>query len=244
MSNTSHFNHVHCRPENLLYGDHTDDATLKLADFGLAKLLDSETMLHAQCGTPGYVAPEIVKNDAYGTQVDMWSLGVIAYILLCGFPPFYDDNNQNLFKRINSGKNEYPRPFWDEVSDKAQDFIEKLLILDPDALNTADEVLKHPFLTSGTPSTRRLSHFNQCMRNYNARRKFRAGIMSLQAISAMKAFSKTPSAGGASNKLLGALAAKKESEAKPAAEEEAGAPPAAPLVVEGTAATPGEAETA
>ncbi|GMI02472.1 hypothetical protein TrVE_jg11965 [Triparma verrucosa] len=200
--------HRDLKPENLLYGDDTEEATLKLADFGLAKLLDNETMLHAQCGTPGYVAPEIVNNDLYGVKVDMWSLGVIAYILFCGFPPFYDDNNQALFRSIKKGQYEYPSPFWDEVSDTAKDLIDKLLVLNPEKRYSAKEVLAHPFMTNTAASTRNLSHFKKCMVSYNARRKFRAGIMSLQAISAMKGFTagKKEGAGGGGAKLMAALA--------------------------------------
>ncbi|GMH48088.1 hypothetical protein TrRE_jg11832 [Triparma retinervis] len=212
--------HRDLKPENLLYGDHSDDATLKLADFGLAKLLDAETLLHAQCGTPGYVAPEIVKNEAYGVQVDMWSLGVIAYILLCGFPPFYDDNNQALFKSIKKGQYEYPSPFWDDVSDVARDLIDKLLVLDPEKRFTAKQVLEHPFLSNTNASTKNLVHFNKCMKSYNARRKFRAGIMSLQAISAMKGFTaakKQPAVGGLMGKLAAAQELKEEASSDTAA---------------------------
>ncbi|CAM9578996.1 unnamed protein product, partial [Phaeothamnion confervicola] len=87
--------HRDLKPENLLYSDHDESkAVLKLADFGLAKLLNDETLMHTACGTPGYVAPEILKGEGYGKAVDMWSIGVISYILLCGFPPFYDESNQ------------------------------------------------------------------------------------------------------------------------------------------------------
>jgi calcium/calmodulin-dependent protein kinase I len=243
--------HRDLKPENLLYSDHTDQATLKLADFGLAKLLDAETMLHTQCGTPGYVAPEIVKNDPYGTQVDMWSLGVISYILLCGFPPFYDDNNQKLFKAIKSGKYEYPSPFWDDVTDLAKDLIDKLLVLDPNDRYTAKQVLEHPFITGSSPSTRKLEHFNKCMVSYNARRKFRAGIMSLQAISAMKGFGAAKPA-NVQKAMIGALASsvkavKEEDSAAVSAEggteggaAEAPAPAPAPAEEVAAAAPPAE----
>jgi len=231
--------HRDLKPENLLYSDHTDEATLKLADFGLAKLLDHETMLVTQCGTPGYVAPEIVKNDPYGTQVDMWSLGVIAYILLCGFPPFYDDNNQKLFKSIKSGKYEYPSPFWDDVTDSARDLIDKLLVLDPENRYTAAQVLQHPFITGTSPSTRALPHFKSAMVSYNARRKFRAGIMSLQAISAMKAFTPKPAMAGA---LAGAMGAMKNQPVAAVVEE--GEKVAAPVEAALVEAAPIEAASA
>ncbi|CAN0551379.1 unnamed protein product, partial [Ectocarpus sp. 8 AP-2014] len=72
-------------------------------------------MLNTACGTPGYVAPEILEGRPYGKEVDMWSVGVIAYILLCGFPPFYDENNSAMFKAIKLGKYDFPSPFWDDV---------------------------------------------------------------------------------------------------------------------------------
>jgi len=207
--------HRDLKPENLLYGDATSDATsegtLKLADFGLAKLLDSNTMLHTACGTPGYVAPEILMSNPYDVQVDMWSLGIISYILLCGFPPFYDDNNSALFRSIKSGKFDYPSPFWDDVSSDARDLIDKLLVLDPNKRFTAKEVLSHHWVSDTKASNRRLSHFTACMKSYNARRKFRAGIMSLQAISAMKGLvqlNKGPAPGAAGAKLMGALGKK------------------------------------
>lgn len=85
--------HRDLKPENLLYSDTTDAAQIKIADFGLAKLLNQTQLMATACGTPGYVAPEILLGKPYSDKVDMWSLGVITYILLCGFPPFYDENN-------------------------------------------------------------------------------------------------------------------------------------------------------
>ena len=195
--------HRDLKPENLLYSGVELNAEgaplypdkeelLKLADFGLAKILNDKTMLHTACGTPGYVAPEILMEIPYSCPVDMWSFGVIAYILLCGFPPFYDDNNSALYRSIKSGKYDYPSPFWDDVSETARDFVDKLLVLDPVKRFTAKQALAHPFITmeKSSVSTTELKHFAPCMKSYNARRKFRAGIMSLQAISAMKQFSK------------------------------------------------------
>jgi calcium/calmodulin-dependent protein kinase I len=219
--------HRDLKPENLLYGQVDNENSLKLADFGLAKLLDDNTKLHAACGTPGYVAPEILKQEHYSMPVDIWSLGVITYILFCGFPPFYDDNNSALFKAIKRGKYDYPSPFWDDVSPEAKDLIDNILVVDPNERFTAKDVLAHPFMTVAEKPEglkTQLTHFKGCMKSYNARRKFRAGIMSLQAIHAMKAFSspkvKKPNALSAT--LATALAAKKsEAEATTITEEEA-----------------------
>lgn len=84
--------HRDLKPENLLYASREDSAIIKISDFGLARFLQNELATTA-CGTPGYVAPEIIEGKGYGKEVDYWSIGVIIYILLCGFPPFYEENN-------------------------------------------------------------------------------------------------------------------------------------------------------
>ena len=133
--------HRDLKPENLLYVDKSDDAAVKITDFGLAKYtgagVDAPAMTTA-CGTPGYVAPEVLQRDAvYGKEVDMWSLGVITYIVLCGFPPFYDDNHQRLFSMIKACRYDFPSPYWDGVSESAKDLIKKLLVADVNARYTA-----------------------------------------------------------------------------------------------------------
>ena len=99
---------------------------MKISDFGLSKIFDENQVMRTACGTPGYVAPEVLKRCGYGQEVDLWSLGVITYILLCGYPPFFDQNNNELFKKILAGRFQFDRPWWDNVSDKAKDFIKKL----------------------------------------------------------------------------------------------------------------------
>ncbi|RHY58817.1 hypothetical protein DYB34_003143 [Aphanomyces astaci] len=100
-----------------------ENAEIKIADFGLAKLIQGNSMMQTACGTPGYVAPEILEGKPYGGEVDMWSLGVITYILLCGFPPFYDENNAALFATIKAGAYDFPSPYWDHVSDSGTSII-------------------------------------------------------------------------------------------------------------------------
>jgi len=101
--------HRDLKPENLLYSSPDPSATLKITDFGLAKVLNNELMTTA-CGTPGYVAPEIIEGKGYGPAVDYWSLGVIIYVMLCGFPPFYEETNEKLFDMIKGAKYEFPSP--------------------------------------------------------------------------------------------------------------------------------------
>ena len=117
-----------------------------ISDFGLSKIFNDVEVMKTACGTPGYVAPEVLKRQGYGKEVDLWSLGVITYILLCGYPPFFDPNNVELFKKIMIGKYEFDHPWWDNVSEKAKDFIRKLLVLDPKQRYTAIDALSHPFI--------------------------------------------------------------------------------------------------
>lgn len=93
--------HRDLKPENLLYADETESAAIKIADFGFAKLVTEETNMSTMCGTPGYYAPEIVRKLPYDCKCDIWSLGVIAYILLCGFPPFYDESQVEEMRKVN-----------------------------------------------------------------------------------------------------------------------------------------------
>ena len=98
------------------------------------------------CGTPGYVAPEVLGHEQYTSQVDLWSIGVIVYILLCGFPPFYGDNDAQMFKRIKAGQYKFLSPYWDPISQDAKDFIRNLLVVDPKKRMTAAEALNHRWL--------------------------------------------------------------------------------------------------
>ncbi|KAF1791843.1 Calcium/calmodulin-dependent/calcium-dependent protein kinase [Phytophthora cactorum] len=161
--------HRDLKPENLLYQSTDDNAEIKIADFGLAKLIRGDSLMQTACGTPGYVAPEILEGRPYGAEVDLWSLGVIAYILLCGFPPFYDENNAALFQSIKSGVYDYPSPYWDCVSDSAKDLISRLLVVDPKKRFTAQQVLEHPWVADiHGVSGDALPHFTQEMKRYNA----------------------------------------------------------------------------
>ncbi|XP_012892593.1 PREDICTED: serine/threonine-protein kinase DCLK3-like [Dipodomys ordii] len=120
--------------------------TLKLADFGLAK--HAARPIFTVCGTPTYVAPEILSEKGYGLQVDMWAAGVILYILLCGFPPFRspERDQDELFSIIQLGHFEFLAPYWDNISDAAKDLVSRLLVVDPQKRSTAHQVLQHPWI--------------------------------------------------------------------------------------------------
>uniref|UniRef100_A0A669C9B6 Serine/threonine-protein kinase DCLK2 n=1 Tax=Oreochromis niloticus TaxID=8128 RepID=A0A669C9B6_ORENI len=140
--------HRDIKPENLLVCEYPDGTkSLKLGDFGLATVVEGP--LYTVCGTPTYVAPEIIAETGYGLKVDIWAAGVITYILLCGFPPFRSENNvqEELFDQILRGKLEFPSPDWDTISLPAKMLISQMLQVNVDARFTADEVLSHPWVT-------------------------------------------------------------------------------------------------
>ncbi|XP_062584423.1 serine/threonine-protein kinase DCLK1-like isoform X2 [Saccostrea cucullata] len=139
--------HRDLKPENLLVHRNKDGSiSLKLADFGLA--MDVKEPIYTVCGTPTYVAPEILSEIGYGLEVDMWAVGVITYILLCGFPPFRspDRNQTELFEFIKAGEYEFLSPYWDNISPYAKDLIEHLLVVDKKKRYTAIETLSHPWI--------------------------------------------------------------------------------------------------
>nr|XP_039259241.1 serine/threonine-protein kinase DCLK1-like [Styela clava] len=145
--------HRDVKPENLLLFEYSDSSkALKLGDFGLATTVDGP--LYTVCGTPTYVAPEIVLQQGYGVQVDVWAAGVITYILLCGFPPFQSVKNlqEELFDSILCGHYEFPSPHWDFVSKSAQDLINKMLQHDVKIRLTASQVLEHPWVSGDEAS--------------------------------------------------------------------------------------------
>lgn len=184
--------HRDLKPENLLLTSKDDDASIKLADFGFAKKIEFDSAgLVTACGTPGYVAPEILEGHPYGKAVDIWSIGVITYILLCGYPPFHDDNHNALFKKIKRGKFQYDSPYWDHVSDDAKDLINKMLVTNPAERWTAAQLLEHKWVTGKEIATVQLTSALEELRRFNARRKFKAAIRTVQATNALsKAFSK------------------------------------------------------
>jgi len=145
-----HDNHVVHRDlklENLLYTDHTENAVLKIVDFGFSKITDQgNKLMTTACGTPEYVAPEVLSRQPYTEKCDLWSLGVITYILLCGYPPFSYPNASLLYKAIGEGDFHYVEDEWSHISMQARDLINKLLVVDPEKRLSASEVLEHPWL--------------------------------------------------------------------------------------------------
>lgn len=141
--------HRDLKPENLLYATPFEDSKIMISDFGLSKIEDGGMMATA-CGTPGYVAPELLEQKPYGKAVDVWALGVISYILLCGYPPFYDENDSELFNQIIKAEYEFDSPYWDDISESAKDFIRHLLEREPEKRLTCEQALQHPWISGDT----------------------------------------------------------------------------------------------
>lgn len=142
---------------------------MKIADFGLSKMFDGNEMLMTSCGTPGYVAPEVLMCESYDKSVDMWGIGIITYILLAGYPPFYAENDTALFEKIMGAEYDFDDECWDDVSEDAKDFIKHLLVKDSASRFTAQQALDHPWL-QGTASDKKLN-IKKKMENYNVERK-------------------------------------------------------------------------
>jgi len=139
--------HRDLKPENMLMTTKELDAEVKITDFGLSKFFDEQSsIMKTPCGTPGYIAPEVLHMRGYDQQCDIWSLGVIVYILLCGFPPFYAENDAQLFEKIKRGDYRFLQPYWDPVSDSAKDFIRHMLVVDPKKRWTAKQLMDHEWL--------------------------------------------------------------------------------------------------
>eukprot|EP01110_Echinostelium_bisporum_P011505 TRINITY_DN53_c0_g2_i1.p1 TRINITY_DN53_c0_g2~~TRINITY_DN53_c0_g2_i1.p1 ORF type:complete len:338 (+),score=65.33 TRINITY_DN53_c0_g2_i1:99-1112(+) len=166
--------HRDLKPENLLCSGEDDNELVRIADFGLSKIFEGGEELKTACGTPDYVAPEVLECKPYDSAVDLWSVGVITYILLCGYTPFYADTHHELFKKITNLDYEFLSPEWDDISDNGKDFIQKLLVGDPTKRLTAEQCLNHSWLKNEEPARqplRRLDSAVFSLKNYNTQRK-------------------------------------------------------------------------
>ncbi|KAI4883595.1 hypothetical protein NFI96_020711 [Prochilodus magdalenae] len=158
--------HRDLKLENLLYYSRDDNSKIMISDFGLSKIEDNGVM-STTCGTPGYVAPEVLTQKPYTKAVDCWSIGVITYILigtrhrhsrssLCGYPPFYEDSESLLFSKIKKAQYEFDSPFWDDISESAKDFVRNLIQKDPELRYTTEQALKHPWIMGKTARSRNI----------------------------------------------------------------------------------------
>uniref|UniRef100_A0A6I8QT10 calcium/calmodulin-dependent protein kinase n=1 Tax=Xenopus tropicalis TaxID=8364 RepID=A0A6I8QT10_XENTR len=172
--------HRDLKPENLLLASKLKGAAVKLADFGLAiEVQGDQQAWFGFAGTPGYLSPEVLRKDPYGKPVDMWACGVILYILLVGYPPFWDEDQHRLYQQIKAGAYDFPSPEWDTVTPEAKDLINKMLTINPAKRITAAEALRHPWICqrSTVASMMHRQETVDCLKKFNARRKLKGAIL-------------------------------------------------------------------
>uniref|UniRef100_A0A7N8X204 calcium/calmodulin-dependent protein kinase n=1 Tax=Mastacembelus armatus TaxID=205130 RepID=A0A7N8X204_9TELE len=168
--------HRDLKPENLLLASKCKNAAVKLADFGLAIEVQGEQQAwFGFAGTPGYLSPEVLRKEAYGKPVDIWACGVILYILLVGYPPFWDEDQHKLYQQIKAGAYDFPSPEWDTVTPEAKNLINQMLTINPAKRITAQEALKHPWVCqrSTVASMMHRQETVECLKKFNARRKLK-----------------------------------------------------------------------
>uniref|UniRef100_A0A672M1E3 calcium/calmodulin-dependent protein kinase n=1 Tax=Sinocyclocheilus grahami TaxID=75366 RepID=A0A672M1E3_SINGR len=177
-------NHIHqhdivhrdLKPENLLLASKMKGAAVKLADFGLAiEVQGDQQAWFGFAGTPGYLSPEVLRKDPYGKPVDIWACGVILYILLVGYPPFWDEDQHKLYQQIKAGAYDFPSPEWDTVTPEAKNLINQMLTINPAKRITSEQALKHPWVCqrSTVASMMHRQETVECLRKFNARRKLK-----------------------------------------------------------------------
>ncbi|XP_036382544.1 calcium/calmodulin-dependent protein kinase type II subunit beta-like isoform X14 [Megalops cyprinoides] len=187
-------NHIHqhdivhrdLKPENLLLASKCKNAAVKLADFGLAiEVQGDQQAWFGFAGTPGYLSPEVLRKEAYGKPVDIWACGVILYILLVGYPPFWDEDQHKLYQQIKAGAYDFPSPEWDTVTPEAKNLINQMLTINPAKRITAQEALKHPWVCqrSTVASMMHRQETVECLKKFNARRKLKGAILTTMLVS-------------------------------------------------------------
>ncbi|KAM8867625.1 calcium/calmodulin-dependent protein kinase type 1D-like isoform 1-T3 [Synchiropus picturatus] len=181
--------HRDLKPENLLYYNTDVNAKIMVSDFGLSKAPEHGVMSTA-CGTPGYVAPEVLSRQPYSKAVDCWSIGVITYILLSGYPPFYEEDETHLYSKIMRAEYSFHSPFWDHISDSAKDFIKNMMEKDPSKRLSSEEALRHPWIAGDTARDLDIyaSVCEQMQRSF-AKCKWKRAFHASSAVSHMKKLS-------------------------------------------------------
>ncbi|KAI9250192.1 kinase-like domain-containing protein [Phascolomyces articulosus] len=183
--------HRDIKPENLLFDTADDEnAKLMITDFGLSKILKNhDDILMTACGTPGYVAPEVLLQTGHGKPVDLWSVGVIMFTLLSGYTPFWGEDQASLFESIMSGKYEFDEEYWSEISDSAKNLIDCLLTFDPSKRITAKEGLEHPWIKgdqdeAGPRTTTNL--VPNVRRGFDSRKSFKSVVTAMTLLNHWK----------------------------------------------------------
>ncbi|WVR09780.1 hypothetical protein IAU60_006856 [Kwoniella sp. DSM 27419] len=180
--------HRDLKPENILFKNRSSDSQLVIADFGIAKHLDTpdEELIDA-AGSFGYAAPEVLLAKGHGTKCDCWSIGVIAYTVLCGYSPFRSDDRNGLLREMTRGRITFHDRYWSKVSSEAKDFIKTLLVVDPKRRSSAAEAMQHPWMTNGQHTEHDLS--SSVKENFQPRKKWQSAVRVIQATHRLRAAS-------------------------------------------------------
>lgn len=141
--------HRDIKPENILLSDDSDLPTIKLADFGLSKLVGPGEQLHVACGTIGYVAPEVLDQQPYGKEIDVWSMGVVLYLLLRGRLPFDSKDKDTVMQRTLEARLDLTGAYWSKLTPYVLDFLKKVLARDPEERLTVEQALEHSWIKNG-----------------------------------------------------------------------------------------------
>ena len=173
--------HRDLKPENLLLANQTPNSPLKLVDFGLAVELTPSggDSWFGLAGTPGYLAPEVLKRLPYGKAVDVWACGVILYIMLVGYPPFWEEDQEDLFDKIRKADYSFPSPEWDSVTKDCKDLLKRMLEVNPTHRISAIQALRHPWVRHADRVASRVHRQSTVdgLKKFNARRKLKGAIL-------------------------------------------------------------------
>ncbi|XP_065059552.1 calcium/calmodulin-dependent protein kinase type IV-like isoform X1 [Rhopilema esculentum] len=175
--------HLDLKPENIVL-QYPGSKTIKLIDFGLAKMIEPGKKIREMMGTPEFAAPEVIHYDIVGFYTDMWALGVVTYILLSGASPFLGDDDQETYKNISSCEYQFDDEYFDEITKNAKDFIEKLLVKNPKDRNTVQDSLNHPWIALEKDENSVID--TQKMRAFVARRRWKQSLKLVSTISRLK----------------------------------------------------------
>ncbi|KAI9264769.1 kinase-like domain-containing protein [Sporodiniella umbellata] len=200
--------HRDMKPENLLFKTPESDADLVICDFGIAKNNSETNALETVCGSPGYVAPEVLTRKGYGTAIDMWAVGVITYTLLCGYQPFQAEDQIELIDEITHARYDFHDRYWRNISEDAKDFIKKLLTLDDKARLTAEQALHHPWTTS--EDTKDIDILDTVRENFNPRRTLKSAVGAIRAMNRLRTASGDKGTSNTTNAFAAAIQASKE----------------------------------
>lgn len=225
--------HRDMKPENLLFKTLESDSDLVICDFGIAKTSSQTSALETVCGSPGYVAPEVLTQKGYGSAIDMWAVGVITYTLLCGYQPFQAEDQVELIDEITHARYDFHERYWRNISMEGKDFIRALLTLDDKKRLTATQAKQHKWMTSN--DIQDIDILETVRENFNPRRTLKSAVSAVRAMNRLKTATNADKKGQAISPFARAVEAAKlkkqqeEAAAVTQQKEHTDQPPAVPV---------------